>query len=143
MSSSVTLTTWRLACCRPTPWSNWGIRQSSYLAIKSGPTKLITLDIADQWEAGLLRDAAAELGQENWDPGTGLIRGQQIPRDARRTFHPHGARGEAFAEYLRLNPTWKQGTVLPVLVRVHINPVGWARQVIDRRGGTAVRVSRQ
>lgn len=111
-----------------------GTFPGSYIAIRSGPTTLITLDDADPWEASLLRDVAATMGKSDWDPASGLIHGHQIPRDASRDFHPHGAHATALKDYLRLNPTWREGTVLPVLVRVGLNPLTWAREISRRRG---------
>jgi hypothetical protein len=104
----------------------------SYIAIRSGPTRVATLANADPWEESLLLDVAATMGGEAWDPQMGLIRGHQIPRDADRPVQPHGKHAQFFDEYMRLNPTWRQGTVIPILVRVQVNPRAWVRQVTGR-----------
>lgn len=109
-----------------------GVFPGSYIAIRSGPTEMVTTSHADPWQASLLDDVAAMMGKSDWDPASGLILGHQIPKDALLPHHPRGEHARLFAEYEDLNPTWREGTVLPVLVRVHLNPFKWIHQLAGR-----------
>lgn len=116
-----------------------GTFPGSYIAIRSGPTTITTLADDDPWATSLLRDVAATMGGPDWDSEAGLIRGHRIPKDSMRAYHPRGRHAAAFADYVRLNPTWQQGTVLPVLVQVSMDLLAWSREIAGRLAGAAAR----